>query len=49
MIQRIRSASWKTEKRKSLKLNRKKKTRMSRNEHSVRDLWDNIKIQTFAF
>ena len=43
MIRRNRSASWKTEEWKSLKLNRRKKKRIKRNEDSLRDLSDNIK------
>ena len=40
MIQRNRSASWKTEYWKSLKLNIKEK-HIFTNENSLTDLWDN--------
>lgn len=44
MIQKNGSVRWNTEKWKSVKLNRKKKKKVKAKEDSLRDFWDNTKL-----
>lgn len=50
MIQQNKPANWKTEKQKSLKLNRKKNffSFFFRNEASLSDFWATSSVLTFA-